>query len=105
MFNLPTLSSPSYPFLPRTLWSPPEQKAQPPSLGDGPSPDNKMTPTSRSSSAIVNASKSSNTVFGRKAFLTSGRLKAILATPSDFLKEGVARIAFNRPEEIGRAHI
>src|SRR5690606_6766834 len=64
---------------------PPEQNAHPPSLAEGPSPVSKITPISRSSSAIVKASNNSKTVFGRNAFRTSGRLNAILTTPSDFL--------------------
>src|SRR3954451_3631820 len=51
MWNRPTprlaaSSSPRYPASPRTLWSPPEQKAS------GPSPVRMITPTSRSSRAL-----------------------------------------------------
>ena len=81
MFNLPIPSPPWYPRLPLTRWSPPEQNAHPPSLGEGPSPENKITPTVLSSFAEWKASNNSKTVLGRKAFLTSGRLKAILITP------------------------
>src|SRR5690606_31569168 len=56
-----------------------------PSLVEGPSADSSTTPIEVSSLASKSASNSSPTVFGRKAFRTLGRLKAILATPSDFL--------------------
>jgi hypothetical protein len=35
-----------YPSRPRMRWSPPEQKAQPPSFGDGPLPVSSTQPTS-----------------------------------------------------------
>ena len=57
-------------------WSPPEQKAC------GPSPVRMMTPTSGSSRAWSNASDSWNSVCGRKALRTSGRLMVIFAMPS-----------------------
>jgi len=41
-----------------------------------------MTPISGSSRATLKAWLSSNSVVGRKAFRTSGRLMVILATPS-----------------------
>ena len=46
MLNLLTPSSPLYPLLARTLWSPPEQNAHTPSFLEGPSPVNKTTPIS-----------------------------------------------------------
>ena len=63
----------------------PLQNAQPPSLGEGPSPVISTTPISWLSWQ-VRASQSSSTVLGVKAFRTSGRLKAMRATPSCTLK-------------------
>ncbi len=57
-------------------WSPPEQNAW------SPSPVRMITPTAGSSRASVKACGSSNTVSGRKALRTSGRLIVILAMPS-----------------------
>jgi hypothetical protein len=59
-------------------WSPPEQKA---SL---PSPVRITTPTSASSRASLNAADISNSVCGRKALRTSGRLMVIFAIPCHF---------------------
>ena len=65
----------------RVRWSPPLQKLQPPSLGLGPSALKSTTPMDVSWCASLNASNSSATVCGRNALRTSGRLKAIRATP------------------------
>ena len=78
--------SPLYPVLERTFWSPPLQNAQPPSLGEGPSPVISTTPMSWLSWQVMRASQSSSTVLGVKAFRTSGRLNAMRATPSCTLK-------------------
>jgi len=57
-------------------WSPPEQKAS------VPAPVRMTTPISGSSRAMSNARIISNTVVGRNALRTSGRLIVILAMPS-----------------------
>src|SRR5262245_1160638 len=62
-------------------WSPPEQKAQPPSRGDGPLPVRRTQPTSGVIRAWSSARYSSSTVCGRNALRTSGRLKAIRTAP------------------------
>ena len=62
-------------------WSPPEQKAQPPSFGLGPLPVSSTTPMRGFCRASSSARYSSSTVCGRKALRTSGRLKAMRATP------------------------
>src|ERR1700722_15926117 len=62
-------------------WSPPEQKAQPPSLDDGPLPVSSTQPTSLDIRAWSRATYSSSTVRGRNAFRTSGRLKATRTVP------------------------
>ena len=56
--------------------SPPEQNAS------FPAPVKITTPTESSSRASENASCNSNSVCGRNAFLTSGRLIVIFAMPS-----------------------
>jgi len=61
--------SSTYPSPPRTRWSPPEQKAS------GPSPVRMITPIAGSSRAISNAWESSNSVFGRKAFLSGNPVR------------------------------
>src|SRR5690606_22207120 len=61
------------------------QKEYTPSFGDGPSAESKITPIEVSSCASEKALSNSEVVFGRKAFLTSGLLKAIRATPPHFL--------------------
>ena len=62
-------------------WSPPEQNAQPPSFGDGPLPVSSTQPTSPDIRAWSSARYSSSTVWGRNAFLTSGRSKATRTVP------------------------
>src|SRR6202050_2854372 len=63
-------------------WSPPEQKAQPPSTGEGPLPVRSTQPTSGHWRAWARAANSSSTVCGRKALRTSGRSKATRTVPS-----------------------
>ena len=70
-----------YPSRPRMRWSPPEQKAHPPSFGDGPLPVSSTHPTSPDIRAWSSARYSSSTVCGRNAFLTSGRSKATRTVP------------------------
>ena len=60
---------------------PPELKAQPPSLEDGPLPVSRTQPTSGHRRAWSNTKYSSSTVWGRKALRTSGRLKATRTVP------------------------
>ena len=86
MLNLLMPFSPLYPVVERTFWSPPLQKAHPPSLDEGPSPVSRTTPMSWLSWHVTKASQSSSTVLGVKALRTSGRLKAMRATPSCTLK-------------------
>jgi len=62
-------------------WSPPEQKAQPPSFGEGPLPVMSTQPTSVMKRVASSARDSSSTVRGRKALRTSGRLKAMRTVP------------------------
>src|SRR5918994_2614315 len=62
-------------------WSPPEQKAQPPSRGDGPLPVRSTQPTSDDCRAWSRARYSSSTVWGRKALRTSGRSNAMRTVP------------------------
>src|SRR5579872_5856304 len=62
-------------------WSPPEQNAHPPSLGEGPLPVSSTQPTSEDIRAWSSAVYSSSTVPGRKALRTSGRLKATRTVP------------------------
>jgi hypothetical protein len=62
-------------------WSPPEQKAQPPSFGDGPLPVSSTQPTSLLIRAWSRARYSSSTVWGRNALRTSGRLNATRTVP------------------------
>jgi hypothetical protein len=68
--------------LPRTRWSPPEQKAQPPSFGLGPLPVRITQPMSVASRACSSAVISSSTVCGRNALRTSGRSNAMRTTPA-----------------------
>ena len=58
-----------------------------------PAPVRMMTPTVSSSRASLKASASSNSVWGRKALRTSGRLMVILAMPSAVLVGDVAVVA------------
>jgi len=82
-FSRGTPSFPTYPALPRTPWSPPEQNAYFPSVW-GPAPVRRTTPTRGSSRASPNAAIICETVSGRKAFRFSGRLIVIFAIPPAF---------------------
>ncbi|CPU66399.1 Uncharacterised protein [Mycobacteroides abscessus] len=61
-------------------WSPPEQNAHPPSLGEGPLPVRSTVPTSDVMRAWSRTRYSSSTVWGRNALRTSGRSNATRTT-------------------------
>ena len=74
-FRRGTPSRPTYPCVPRMRWSPPEQNAS------FPAPVRMATPVSGSSRTSSKHFCNSNSVCGRKALRTSGRLMVILAIP------------------------
>src|SRR5689334_11892132 len=78
-------------------WSPPEQKAQPPSRGDGPLPVSSTQPTSGVCRAWSSTRYSSSTVCGRKALRTSGRSKAIRTAPVPTARWYVTSVRSSKP--------
>src|SRR4029453_8508413 len=77
-------------------WSPPEQKAQPPSLGEGPLPVSSTQPTSAVCRAWSSTRYSSSTVWGRKALRTSGRSKATRTTPASTARWEVMSVSWKQ---------
>ena len=69
-----------YPSAPRIRWSPPEQKAYPPSCGEGPLPVRMTAATSGVQRAASIQRYNSSTVWGRKALRMVGRSKAMRTT-------------------------
>src|SRR5438876_613273 len=85
-FRRGTLSSPTYPALPRTLWSPPEQNAS------VPAPVRMATPSSGSSRTSSNAWIISGTVSGKKEHVaaeTAETVAHVLMRPLTHAAKGV----------------